>query len=460
MHEEVTPFPGGVDALTGELIREPELEDLSRTFLKNSRPTARRRPRGPIDNVDPSNLAQAGWGILFAESDERAEDILKALKPLLDHRKEQAKDLYRQYAGVDGYGEEDRHLDFLERYGAGPGRVDPQLVPYYLLLVGSPEQIPYSFQYGLDHQHAVGRIHFQTLQEYASYAAGVVAAETAQPQPARKVTFFGPIHDEGTRVSHRTLLSPLIEDLRLRQDCQVGELLGPHATKSNLSHLLEGDERPNLLFSAGHGAHYRAGQAGQQERQGALVCQDWPGTGFPLGPEHMFTAADVNGARLDGLLAFLFACNSAGTPSQGDFTPKGGSQASPKPFVSGLAQKLLSSGALAVVGHVERVWQCSFLWRETGAKPRAFMETLNRLLNGSPLGWAMEPLGDRFADLAACLGSLLEDHYQGLIVEEQSIVELWTACRDARNYVIVGDPAVRLFTPASPPPPRRVMRGG
>lgn len=462
MHEEVTPFPGGVDALTGELIREPELEDLARRLLEQSRPITGKKKRGTIDGVDPSDLAQAGWGILLAESDPLNGEILEALKPLLDHRRAQAGSLYRQYVGPDGYREGERKLDFLARCDAGPGPVDPGLVPYYLLLVGSPEQIPYGFQYGLDHQHAVGRIFFETLEEYRSYAASVVAAETAPSPSARKVTFFGPVQDDPTRVSHKSLLIPLIEDLRRRPDCQIRELLGEQATKSALSGLLHGEERPNLLFTAGHGLYYKTGHARQLDRQGALVCQDWPGEGCAPEPEHVFAAEDVNGARIEGLLAFLFACNSAGTPDRGDFAPEDKElrQASPKPFVSGLARKLLGRGALAVVGHVERVWRCSFLWRETGVRPRAFMDTLGRLLDGKPLGWAMEPLSDRFADLSSCLSALLEDHYLGLLDEEKSIIELWTACRDARNYVIVGDPAVRLSTPASPPPPRRVMRGG
>lgn len=460
MHEEMTPFPGGVDALTGEVIREPELEELSRRLLERNRPIAGKTKRGTIDGVDASDLAQAGWGILFAESDPRSHEILEALQPLLDHRRTQAGSLYRQYIGPDGYLEGERKLDFLARYGAAPGAVDPKLVPYYLLLVGSPEQIPYGFQYGLDHQHAVGRIFFETPEEYRSYADSVVAAETAPSQPTRNVTFFGPIQDDPTRVSYKSLLAPLISDVQTRwRDCQIRELVGEHATKSALSSVLHGEERPNLLFTAGHGLHYKSGHARQQARQGALVCQDWPGEKVPPEPEHVFAADDVNGARLDGLLAFLFACNSAGTPDRGDFAPEDGElrQASPKPFVSSLSQKLLGRGALAVVGHVERVWRCSFLWRETGAKPQAFMDTLGRLLDGKPLGYAMEPLGARFADLAACLGALLEDCYLGLRDEDKSVVELWTACRDARNYVIVGDPAVRLPAPA---PKKRVMRGG
>lgn len=455
MHEEVTPFPGGVDALTGELVYAPDLDPAVKPP---------RTKRGLIDGVDPKDLAQTGWGLLFASSDERFEEILEALGPLSARRKAQAGMRYHEYVGRDGYRAGQDKLAFLTEKGVAPGRVDPSLVPYYLLLVGSPEQIPYRFQYELDQQHAVGRICFSTPEEYASYAAAVVAAEEEAERPPRKrVAFFGPLQDENTRLSKDALLTPLIEDVRSRQDCTVEELLGQNATKGALGRLLEGNERPDLLFTAGHGIFYQSGHPLQTTHQGALVCQDWSGGGHPPETRHLFSGEDVNGARLQGLLAFLFACNSAGTPDVGDFTAKengGAPQAAPRPFVSGLAQRLLAGGALAVVGHVERVWRCSFLWRQTGSQPQPFVETLRRLLDGGPLGWAMEPLGDRFSDLSDCLRSLLADKYLGLPVDESLFQELWTACHDARNYVIVGDPAVRLFTPASPPPPVRITRSG
>lgn len=462
MCEPATRFPGAVDGETGDLIDAPDMQEvasrLMEAFAPTPTPTSGKNKRGVIDGVDPRKLASAGWGILFAGSDGETEGILEALKDLIEHRKDLAGTLCRQFLGAAGYKAGETALDFLGRHGAGPGKVDPKKVPYYLLLVGNPEQIPYSFQYGLDHQHAVGRIWFgkehgkDEYEGYRRYSAAVVAAEKVAERSPR-VAFFGPLNDKITQLSNEALLTPLIESLKTKPSYKVRTLLGEDATKEALFGLLNGEERPNFLFTAGHGVFYKAGHPRQQTHQGALVCQGWC-AGTPVESQHVFAAEDVNGASLSGLLAFLFACNSAGTPDLDDFASEHREprQASPRPFVSNLARRFLEQGALAVVGHVERIWRCSFLWRDTGAQPQPFVETLQRLLKGDPLGWAMEPLGDRFAHLSSCLCELLEQSYMGLPVDGQAIAELWTASRDARNYVIVGDPAVRL--------PARVMRGG
>ncbi|MES1240040.1 MAG: hypothetical protein ABUT39_00335 [Acidobacteriota bacterium] len=449
-------IPGGIDGSTGQPLSPPDVKEA----LLNRLAKPKRRFREVIDGVDPKRLDEAGWGIVVAEADDLVDDALEALQPLSDLRRREAGARYKVFLGADGYLRGEDKLDFLSRHGAGPGRVDPQKVPYYLLLVGSPEHIPYEFQYGLDLHHAVGRVYFETKEEYASYARGVVnaAAGLQGPPSARKVAFFGPCQDEGTEVSYESLLKPLIERVRTRPDCQVREFLGEGATKAALGRILGGEETPNLLFSAGHGLQYRSGHRLQQIYQGALVCQDWPGKDAPY-PEQSFTGDDLDEqARLLGLISFLFACHSAGTPKRDDFASTAGGQQdmAPLPFVSHLAQRLLGhpqGGALAVIGHVHQVWQQSFYWRQTGSQPMPFLETVNRLLDGGPLGWAMEPLNQRFADLSVALGELLKEAFLGGSFDLNALAELWLASQDARNYVIVGDPAVRL------PGKKRVLRG-
>ncbi len=460
MPDDKIPHFMGIDGETGDEIYAPDLEVISR--LVGERLLAKRRTKREF-LADPMDLADSGWGVLFAQSDALAGQMYEALEPLLKRREKQAGGRYREYLGDRGHLAGGSVLGFLKRYGTIPGPANPVKIPCYILLVGSPEQIPYEFQYELDHQRAVGRLHFDRIEDYAQYARAVVEAEeAAEAMGSRTVAFFGPRHDKGTEISSDGLLRPLIDSVQARSDCRVRRLLGEGATKAGLKNLLTDGEVPDLLFTAGHGVLYRSGHERQLTYHGALVCQDWPGQIAPK-PEHVFAGVDLDvSASLKGLLAFLFACNSAGAPHLNDFfsdvaDPR---TVAPHPFVSSLAQRLLGQGALAVIGHVEQVWQCSFLWEEAGYQTEVFVETLKRLLNGAPVGWALEPINQRHTDLEACLSRLLQDHYRGLPVHEREIAELWTASRDARNYVIVGDPAVRLFTPPKPQVRERVFRNG
>jgi hypothetical protein len=479
----------GINGATGEYELAPmsahdiasvalgeELDPEHLQELQDRRARAAEAMLGPVEGVDEKNLAETGWGVIFAHSDEAsgaAAGMKEALGELLAHRREQATrqagHTYREFTGVDAYRPGESKLRFLERHGVGPGPADPDKMPYYLLLVGSPEAIPYRFQYQLDVQYAVGRIHFDTLEAYAQYARSVVEAETGGVALPREAVFFGVRNrgDRATTLSADELVEPLGEEFAAHQsDWLVETLLAEEASKGQLGRLLGGDKTPAVLFSASHGMGFPSGDPRQLPHQGALLCQDWPGPHEwrDAIPEDFYFSADDVGdeARLLGLMAFFFACYGAGTPLLDDFAHRAfrdREAIAPQAFVAGLPRRLLGhpkGGALAVIGHVERAWGYSFAWGRARRQLAVFESTLRRLMGGHPVGSAIEYFNERYAELSTELSMMLEDIEFGGERDDVGLAGLWTANNDARAYTVIGDPAVRLpVADADMPPEER-----
>lgn len=430
-----------------------------------------RQHLGVREDIDASVLDQAGWGAVFAEDEDPA--IIEALQPLLDLRREQAGSRFRLFCGAKGYrgGGRDSKSRFLLRNGAtAAGPVSPEAVPYYVLIVGSPERIPFEFQHQLDVQYAVGRLHFDTVEEYARYARSVVSVEQRPPARARRLALFDVANpmDRATQLSSQKMIGPLCEVFRSSEPGWSIERIPPsEASKERLSRLLA-QEDPALLFTASHGVEFPAGSPQQRSEQGALLCQDWPGPSHvgAIPHEYYLSAADVSdSAQVHGLLLFLFACFSAGTPERDSFQRDGSPvQRAPKPFVSALPQRLLShpqGGALAVVGHIDRAWGYSFAWPGGAQRVHtaAMESTLRRLLRGERLGYAMEYMNQRYAELATVLQDELDAVRNLRQPDPRALAELWTATQDARGYCVLGDPAVRISASEAAPPPSSHAEG-
>lgn len=336
-------FNGINGATGGYLLPEMSVEDISKiargeefakehlSELKHRYHSAGVVSLGVKEGVDPKDIGQSGWGVIFAHDDNDQIDAWKeALKPLLDLRREQAGDLYKEYAGRDAYRPGESKNKFLARHGMGPGPANPDKVPYYLLIVASPGSIPYRFQYQIDVQYAVGRIYFDTLEEYANYAQSVVRAEQGEFVRSPKASFFGVRNpaDMATKLSATELVQPLAEWMTQdKPEWSIETLLKDDATKANLGKLLNSADGPALLFTASHGMGFPKDDPRQLTHQGALLCQDWPGPlqwrGKPIPGEHYFSADDVSDdARLGGMINFHFVCYGVGTPQRDDFAHK------------------------------------------------------------------------------------------------------------------------------------------
>lgn len=464
----------GINGSTGGYLLPAMTADGLATLASGQRPRAdqleelewRRDETEPhfraMPDVDTRDLAQTGWGAVFAHGTDPR--VREALSGLLEHRREQAtrhgERLFREFTGPDAYRPGESKNDFLARHGAAPGPVDPRDVPYYLLLVGDPGSIPYTVQQELDVAYAVGRIHFDKIEDYERYAQSVVAIERSEPIRPTAV-FFGTTNpeDRATEQSTRHLIEPLANDTaRSGAGWDVQLVTGGDATRERLRALLGGAETPALLFTASHGVGFDRGDQRQVPHQGALLCQDWPGPtewGSRPIPEEFYVAGDhiEDSARLGGLITLHFACYGAGTPQWDDFAHRKidkfeRGEIALAPFVAGLPKQLLAhrnGGALAVVGHVERAWGCAFLW-EGRPQHAAFRATLRQLMAGYPIGAAVEFLNERHAELAVMVSRILYDAQYGTPANALRLSKLWTASNDARGWAVVGDPAVRLTT--------------
>jgi type II secretory pathway predicted ATPase ExeA len=411
--------------------------------------------RKPILEVTrPWDLAETGWGVIFApDLDPR---VRSALGELLEHRRHQATRDHSEYYKEFKYRGESTY-DFLLKHGSRPGMMaDPDHFPYYVLLVGDPHSLPYKFQFELDVNHAVGRICFEQIKDYENYARSVVGAEVKSRLQSRQVVFFGTEHkdDPASEQMAWELVHKLAASVaRSPMPWDVREVLGAEARKQRLGALLGGAETPAFLFAACHGVGFGEGETRQEDSQGALVCQDWPGPDDEEGldEDQWFAAADVpENAVLHGLVAFFYATYGLGTPSRDIFDQKRFGKArliAPRPLVSRLPQRLLShsaGGALAVIGHVDRALTPSFSDSPQGEGFGAFSYGLRRLLQGHTVGWSMEYFNQSAAALATMQGFLEEDWRYREEVDRELLAKLWVLRNDARNLMVFGDPAVRL----------------
>ena len=469
---------GGINGITGEYARPPldysEIVDIAKAEIIDWDAIADFKRINeehlglPVEVEDyPNDLDKVGWGIIFHQDEDVA--VRQALQPLIEHRMQQVEtpgsklkirvlEVKPEDEDWNGWLVRNKVRDRIE--------IEPEKVPYYLLLVGSPEKIPFVFGYQLDMVYAVGRIHFDTVDEYKQYAASVVEYETALVVPnAKEVTFFAPRHHSDPPVER--LFDQLMMPLANGIDTQGGiaerfgfrkrTIFKEEATWLALETTLAPGgtaKPPAFLFTATHGTEFHNGSAEQLEAQGALVCQDWLGLNS-ITKDHYFCGKDVpSDARIHGLIAFLYACYGGGTPKHDRFfhlkdAPP--DQIALHDFLAALPKSLLAhpkGGALACVAHIDRAWGFSLntlMTADISGQIKSFENTIGRILKGERLGHAVRNFSERYTAVSAELADIVEDIKSGLVdVPNEKIVKLWIERNDAEGYVIIGDPAVRL----------------
>ena len=456
-----------------ELWRRLQLADGIGSRVEPPKPVTRslgaqevgqRRYRELGDGTDASDSRQTGWAVLYGpEEKARAKPHLT---DLLELRRAQAgENRFREMVvpTVDGICVSGQSFLFKEIQEA-PGVVDIGRLPYYVTIVASPREVPWEFQFELAINRAVGRLYFDDAEDYGRYAAAVKAVEESQEtakrvDPKRTLGFFF-VERELRRDGKKDKATPILADYlvepaprRLKATSPswgIPVIRGDEGRSERLRGILEGRARTGAGWVVlSHGVEAKLNSLTQPERQGGISCLDRPLYGqdlsFPEAPE---------GALL-GKTFVLTACFGAGTTEFNEFeSPKAALKGDvPKaeriaagPFVARLPQRLLAQGSLGVFGHVGKGLTASYRWLHGPSATeaaRSFSDMLVRILRGQRLGHAMRPMARRASNISSHFLPYLRTWVYDPEIDYREIELQWKAWIDARNFVLLGDPAAR-----------------
>jgi hypothetical protein len=409
--------------------------------------------------VDLRDPRAAGWTFLVNEADPDRAAIAEALRPLAEHRgmADPAKPMLFQ-----------SDIDWQEWMIDNYSSLGIEQVPHYVLIAGSPQQVPFHFQALLDVAASVGRVDLPPA-ELRSYADKVIRLEQADgPATTKTAIIFAPDAGRGpdgsydpTFFSRRYMAEPLAAYARDQLGFQASAIVGDEATKDHLGQALSG-ARPSLVYTASHGLWAASSRPDlQRQVNGAICCQRPAAAGTPQ--EWLFTADDVPADQpfLEGAVFFQFACFGYGTPAESDFAHWLGGEprsvTASEDFVAALPKRLLAHprGPVAFIGHVDTAWLHGFddpelpfpvdVWDRRIAP---FVQALNGLLTTEPVGRAMTALNERYSTTNAMLTGAYDRLMRG---KAKPTAQFWTRLTDtfilrsdAQNYMVFGDPSARL----------------
>lgn len=433
------------------------------------RPDALDEPDRLWDSTgDPNDLRRQRWG-LVAPTGARGEQLLSLVAPLRRWRQELQGGadvlVYRVRAGMDS-----ALARRWKREVYRDERTRERDRPRYLLLLGDLHELSLELQAELSTDAFVGRLAFAADADYTAYVDKVLRWERAPARETQARMLFYTSRDgtSATELGHRALVLPSAAACRERQedaDFPRAHVLalgdeGAVPLETLLAHA--SDTGPGVLFTLAHGrGRPPSGWARPEDRlahQGELKLPD----GRFLGAEALASRPFVPGG-----IWFSFACFGVGTPARSSYAhwlrtlpesdpnARRGLESLPQegeaPFIAAPPRAALANpeGPLAVMGHVDLAWSHSFSDRGRGT-PSRFIELLEQLARGSRAGVALHSLMQVLNETSSELTSLYNQETQELARGRPSSIDLverarlWILRQDLANYLLLGDPAVRL----------------
>jgi hypothetical protein len=420
----------------------------------------------PIDYSDWRD-PRVGWGIILPDVNGDGKDKALALDAPECIRKliaERSKAFAAQ-GGVPVFRyRADLDLGLLRRYAADGGESDPGFggergigpnkVPWYLLIVGPPTDIPWRLQYRLQLDAYVGRLDLDPAG-LERYVDALLSDWTGSGVKRSKPVFWAVDHGvkDITRVMRRTIAEKLArefaQDTDKDFDMAQGVLSDEQATHVKLGGALEA-RHPAFVVTTSHGA--------------TLPLDDAKILAARLGLPVDVANAIMDPATLTtswspyGAIWYAHACCSAGCERVSSFTGAAKADSTLAKMLVALGTigpctaplpKLLLGGpspARAFVGHVEPTFDWTLRDVRNGQTLTApivdsFYSELH-LAARPPLGYSMRVYNRG-------IGALWRDYYTATsevdehLPSEESVRRTKLVASDREAMVLLGDPTVR-----------------
>lgn len=452
-----------VNAWTGDLSPTEPLPGKTpwaqrELFARQARWLAPAAPADPRDWTHPD----IGWGLVLPDKDglspaelARGDDAPSAIQRLLRARNDPPVLRFRpglQQGFLRRYYPDRGAQDLLTsapRLGIGEGKI-----PQYLLIYGSPNQIPWAVQYALNMSTFVGRLDLvdKALENYVE--ALLTDWADSRPNPHRPVvwsTDYG--QGDITWLMARAVADKLWQKYAADNDLQGGRrLCGDAATADGLAATLA-ELSPALIVTTSHGMTGPVADAALLKTQlGSPV----DALHKPLAP-NLFSGWDPGGA-----IWYAHACCSAGADSVSRYDgllPAGGPVGSLLAAIAGatgamvapFAERLLGAARplRAFVGHVEPTFDWTL--RSPSNKQvvtqtivTALYERLYQADRRTPIGFALQDIYKEAGNFYGAWQDAIRGINDNIVGARDWALYRQLVAMDRQTLVILGDPTVAL----------------
>ncbi len=407
-----------------------------------------------------------GWGVVLPETDHdagtkhRGEDAPPAIRALLAARG--GAPVLRYDPALATYG-------FVRRYEADGTVTEPSPggargvarghMPHYLLIVGSPERIPWEIQFRLQTEAFVGRLDLDDAG-LNHYVAGILRDWAGRDGNAAKRDVTRPVvwsvdhgHPDITRLMRKTIGERLANAFAADPEFVSRGLFHTDcaATAAQLVDALA-TRQPAFVATTSHGATFPLNDPGALARQlGALVDAS----------HQLLDPADaIGGWDCEGAIWYAHACCSAGVARESAFNGLIDPASSLGEAISGLGiagamtaplPKALLGHARplgAFIGHVEPTFNWTLYdTRNQQTTTAHVVEALYRSLHAA----SRPTVGRALKDYYRRVAGLLLEHANAVRAvnrdEDDAIAHAIRAklvASDLLGMVVLGDPTIRL----------------